>query len=290
MRTIVTRKRLIHVAGTPLLVARHHRHHRFPRGGGPQPVSRLPRHAERPRQPGASLRTARRGARRISRTATRAVWCSIDLDRFKQVNDAFGHAAGDELIIDFGKRLTSLVRATDTVARLGGDEFAILLPGGLPPKRSTACARRILEAARSPFPVAGVSVHVGASIGIVSERCAGSQPQRSAPQGRRRALQRQGGGRAAASASTARRWTKAGPLRLDDGKRTPGSDPHRRGTGGLLSAALFRIVDGGRRGAGAMEPSAPRLSDASAIHTGRRGDRADRSARRSGPRQGMSAP
>jgi diguanylate cyclase (GGDEF)-like protein len=91
----------------------------------------------------------------------------IDLDRFKEVNDTYGHPAGDEVIREFGHRLSNIVRASDTVARLGGDEFAILLcDTDLAPNADEVC-QRILTAASQAFELHGVQVMVGASIGVV---------------------------------------------------------------------------------------------------------------------------
>jgi diguanylate cyclase (GGDEF)-like protein len=53
----------------------------------------------------------------------------LDLDNFKDINDTFGHLAGDQLLLEFSKRLLNATRGCDTVARLGGDEFAVLLEG-----------------------------------------------------------------------------------------------------------------------------------------------------------------
>lgn len=91
----------------------------------------------------------------------------LDLDRFKHVNDTFGHQAGDALIREFGSRLTALLREEDMVARLGGDEFAILLPGLTDvPSIDRLCAR-ILTAVHAPFEVLGNQAFVGVSIGVV---------------------------------------------------------------------------------------------------------------------------
>jgi diguanylate cyclase (GGDEF)-like protein len=89
----------------------------------------------------------------------------IDLDDFKLVNDAYGHAAGDALLCTIADRLRACVRAGDTVARLGGDEFAILLepvPGSDPRE----IAARIVTAVEAPVAVDGGIARVGASIGI----------------------------------------------------------------------------------------------------------------------------
>lgn len=89
----------------------------------------------------------------------------MDLDRFKEVNDTFGHHAGDLLLRDVGPHLRDELRAGDTLARLGGDEFAVLLPGA-GAAVSTAVAERILRALERPFVVEGQPLNVGASVGI----------------------------------------------------------------------------------------------------------------------------
>ena len=89
----------------------------------------------------------------------------LDLDRFKEVNDTFGHPAGDRLLRQVGRRLRRVVRAADTVARLGGDEFAVLLSaadtGG-----ATAVAEKIRRALEAPVGRGGSRVSAAASIGI----------------------------------------------------------------------------------------------------------------------------
>ncbi len=91
----------------------------------------------------------------------------IDLDRFKEINDTFGHNYGDKLLVQVGPRLTAAVRAGDTVSRLGGDEFAVLLPDVRDAEAVTAVARTLLVALEQPFPVEGVVLDVEASIGVV---------------------------------------------------------------------------------------------------------------------------
>jgi diguanylate cyclase (GGDEF)-like protein/PAS domain S-box-containing protein len=90
----------------------------------------------------------------------------IDLDRFKYVNDSLGHARGDELIAEFGRRLLACEREEDTVARWGGDEFTILVERIKSPRDATRVAERVLEQAKLPFQVDSHEVFVGASIGI----------------------------------------------------------------------------------------------------------------------------
>ncbi|MFZ0664887.1 MAG: EAL domain-containing protein [Acidimicrobiales bacterium] len=90
----------------------------------------------------------------------------IDLDRLKEVNDNFGHAAGDDLIRSVASRLVDTVRRQDTVARLGGDEFAVLLPGLADLGDIDTLARRTLDALRRRYTLIGKEVHVSGSIGI----------------------------------------------------------------------------------------------------------------------------
>jgi diguanylate cyclase (GGDEF)-like protein len=90
----------------------------------------------------------------------------LDLDRFKNVNDRFGHFAGDALIQEVAKRLARVLERSDAVARLGGDEFAILLhPEDL--ENGIECILdRILEDLHRPFEILGNQAHVGVSIGV----------------------------------------------------------------------------------------------------------------------------
>jgi diguanylate cyclase (GGDEF)-like protein len=90
----------------------------------------------------------------------------IDLDEFKKINDTFGHAAGDEVLIQVADRLNKCVRATDTVARLGGDEFAILLEQATSLTAAETVAERIVESLGEPFPLANGTASIGASVGI----------------------------------------------------------------------------------------------------------------------------
>jgi diguanylate cyclase (GGDEF)-like protein len=91
----------------------------------------------------------------------------LDLDRFKNVNDSLGHAAGDELLRQVAVRLKSALRATDVLARLGGDEFAII-QAGCPDQRagSIDLATRISKLIAEPFQLPGHQVEIGTSIGI----------------------------------------------------------------------------------------------------------------------------
>ncbi len=90
----------------------------------------------------------------------------LDLDRFKNINDSLGHAAGDSLLIEMAARLESCLRPTDAIARLGGDEFAILLDGLLSHEEALRVAERIQEEVARPFCLSGSEVYTTTSIGI----------------------------------------------------------------------------------------------------------------------------
>jgi diguanylate cyclase (GGDEF)-like protein len=90
----------------------------------------------------------------------------VDLDRFKQVNDTMGHAAGDELLRSFSMRLQAVTTGAMMAARFGGDEFAILIEGPLNEADQDKLCRRINDAARAPFSLERGVAHVSASIGL----------------------------------------------------------------------------------------------------------------------------
>ena len=104
--------------------------------------------------------------RQAERDKTTLALMYVDLDRFKPVNDTYGHEAGDQLLIHVSTGLLAAVRRSDTVARMGGDEFVILL---LAPNDKAALgelAGKILRVAASPFVFQGRTLQVGASVGI----------------------------------------------------------------------------------------------------------------------------
>lgn len=90
----------------------------------------------------------------------------MDLDDFKGVNDALGHAIGDALLRAVAERLRRSVRAGDTVARWGGDEFIVLLPSITRAEDAAGVARAILEGLRAPFIFSGYHLYSGASLGV----------------------------------------------------------------------------------------------------------------------------
>ena len=90
----------------------------------------------------------------------------LDLDRFKTINDSFGHQAGDELLIATARRLERCVRPGDTLARLGGDEFTVLLDDVRGEAYATAVAERIHKELAAPLQVRGHEVFTSVSVGI----------------------------------------------------------------------------------------------------------------------------
>lgn len=93
---------------------------------------------------------------------------ALDLDRFKPINDTFGHAAGDLVLREIANALSSCVRETDLVARLGGDEFIVVATDCRTHEQAERLCKRLIERINQPIRVSGNEVSVGASIGIVS--------------------------------------------------------------------------------------------------------------------------
>jgi diguanylate cyclase (GGDEF)-like protein/PAS domain S-box-containing protein len=91
---------------------------------------------------------------------------SLDLDRFKKVNDSMGHSAGDELLRHVAARLKSALRSTDTVARIGGDEFLLLLPKIHTVENAIGIANKILSCFQEPFEIDGNDLQASVSIGL----------------------------------------------------------------------------------------------------------------------------
>lgn len=91
----------------------------------------------------------------------------VDLDRFKEINDAFGHLAGDELLKQLGPRLMGSLGGSDVLVRYGGDEFGVVLMDASA-ERAASVARQLTSSLEEPFPLNGVNVSVSASIGIAT--------------------------------------------------------------------------------------------------------------------------
>jgi diguanylate cyclase (GGDEF)-like protein len=113
-----------------------------------------------------------------SAASTSFAMLCLDLDRFKPVNDTYGHPVGDGLLVAVAERLRAALRAGDTVARLGGDEFVILQLNVSDPSETIALARRIVEAISRPFVIEGIQLSIGVSIGIAMAPSGRSAPER----------------------------------------------------------------------------------------------------------------
>lgn len=109
-------------------------------------------------------------------TGTTAGLLLIDMDRFKEINDTFGHHYGDELLRQVGARLRSVLTEGDTIARLGGDEFAVLLPDVTDIRAATEVGARLRDALETPFLIDGVALDVEASVGAVLSGEHGTDP------------------------------------------------------------------------------------------------------------------
>jgi diguanylate cyclase (GGDEF)-like protein len=103
---------------------------------------------------------------RLDRSGTAIALLFLDLDRFKQVNDSFGHEAGDRVLVEVATRLHASVRPSDTLARLGGDEFVILCEDIEGEAQAIAIARRVHQALAPPVRSGAGQMRVAASIGV----------------------------------------------------------------------------------------------------------------------------
>ena len=103
---------------------------------------------------------------RSQRSNVSAALYFIDLDRFKKVNDTYGHAVGDALICEVARRLEAYISKTDFVARLSGDEFAILRPNAGTSERAYVFGQSLIDTIAAPFNLQGFIVNIGASVGI----------------------------------------------------------------------------------------------------------------------------
>lgn len=112
------------------------------------------------------METLAASIRAAAETGERLAVVFIDLDRFKQINDRFGHWAGDRALVVVAERLTSVLRSSDVAARLGGDEFIVLILDTQSPGVVEEVAMRIAEAMNEDLPLGEERLKVGASIGI----------------------------------------------------------------------------------------------------------------------------
>jgi diguanylate cyclase (GGDEF)-like protein len=101
-----------------------------------------------------------------TRQASQLAVLFLDLDDFKAVNDSFGHASGDRVLVELAARIRASVRAGDTVARLGGDEFVVLLADVTGAQDAGSVATKVLAAVRAPFRLGGREISISASVGV----------------------------------------------------------------------------------------------------------------------------
>ncbi|MFE0652629.1 aminotransferase class I/II-fold pyridoxal phosphate-dependent enzyme [Streptomyces sp. NPDC059534] len=114
------------------------------------------------------LERIERALLRGRRESTLTCMLFVDLDDFKVVNDTMGHSVGDELLVAVARRLTAVLRLTDTAARLGGDEFAVLIEGAREPRDAEALAAEIVHSLSQPFHLTDGAVSVSTSVGIAT--------------------------------------------------------------------------------------------------------------------------
>ena len=107
-----------------------------------------------------------RALSRAAREGTAVAVLYLDLEGFKEVNDEFGHEAGDRLLVAVAGRLRGCLRGSDTAARLGGDEFVVVLEGVRGGGEALALAERIAQALQEPFSVGGAEAALSASMGV----------------------------------------------------------------------------------------------------------------------------
>jgi diguanylate cyclase (GGDEF)-like protein/PAS domain S-box-containing protein len=111
-----------------------------------------------------------------SRYGHKAALLCLDLDRFKQINDTYGHAIGDVCLQEIGRRLSSRVRAVDTVARTGGEEFTVLLQEIAESEDAERVAADILRGLNEPYRLNGIDIDLTASLGIAVYPDHGTDP------------------------------------------------------------------------------------------------------------------
>jgi diguanylate cyclase (GGDEF)-like protein/PAS domain S-box-containing protein len=103
---------------------------------------------------------------RSVRSGTRVALLLLDLDNFKAINDAFGHASGDAVLVQAGERMRAVLRDTDTLARLGGDEFAVLISDVTSNHQAERVAIKLLTTLRAPYRLHDMEASSSASLGV----------------------------------------------------------------------------------------------------------------------------
>ena len=229
--------------------------------------------------------------RRVHESLARATGTStvlfLDLDDFKRINDHAGHAAGDAVLMAAAERIRSCVRPTDLAARLGGDEFAVLLEDA-DERHGEEVAHRIVALLSEAVTVNGQPCWVRASIGIASASAGSGMDADDLMRHADIAMYR-----AKEAGKGQVRVVHAGhaPERADEGalaRRDPGRARGRRVRRPLPADRGGRHRRGRRRrGAGALEPPAPRAARAVDVRARRGGDRDHPGHRPGGARAGL---
>jgi diguanylate cyclase (GGDEF)-like protein len=114
---------------------------------------------------------------RTTTASSRSAVLMLDLDGFKSVNDAFGHAVGDQTLVQFAQRVSAIMRVGAFFTRLGGDEFAVILPDINSLDGPAVLARRIVAAVAEPFSIGPISTSVGVGVGIAVAPSDGMDPE-----------------------------------------------------------------------------------------------------------------
>jgi diguanylate cyclase (GGDEF)-like protein len=110
-------------------------------------------------------------------TGSRSAVLMLDLDGFKSINDAYGHAVGDQVLIEFAQRISAIMRAGAVLIRVGGDEFSVIIPNIVSLDDPAVLARRIVAAVAEPFSIGHISASVGVGIGIAIAPSDGTDPE-----------------------------------------------------------------------------------------------------------------
>jgi len=110
--------------------------------------------------------TLKNGLAEASRSGNPLALYLLDIDRFKQINDSYGHQAGDALLIQIAERLKQQLRCSDIAARLGGDEFAVIATNVCDRQAAARLAEKMIAVLANPFEISGHSIHSGTSIGV----------------------------------------------------------------------------------------------------------------------------
>lgn len=120
----------------------------------------------------------RRTLAAASRSGEMVAVLQIDLDGFKQINDRFGHAVGDSVLVAVARRMSSVIRRADFLGRIGGDEFVVVATEARNPRGLANLARRLTQILSQPIEVDAVSCTLGASVGIALSPPLDAEPER----------------------------------------------------------------------------------------------------------------